>query len=260
MGIQEHLGELGFSPNEIACYLSLLPAHPLNGSQLSRLSGVSRSKVYDILRKMAAKGLVAEVAEGLYSPLPPEELTGRLRRRFETSLRVLEDHLKENAGAPGLEFIWTLRGHEQVLGKARQMIAAAKASLPAAGPLEGGCSSRLAAAAARGVSVKYVALGPIPAPFALRVIHPEHEKLPAALGGRACDLIVDRAEALVGVFPLDPAAPATANWSRNPWFVVSSRDSLRHDFYHYFLHKTYDRGERLSPEEEALYRLIKADA
>jgi len=49
------------------------------------------------------------------------------------------------------------------------------------------------------------------------------------------------------------------NWGRNTWFVVSGRDSLRHDFYHYFLHKVEDLNQPLSVADKALYRLIQKD-
>lgn len=48
-------------------------------------------------------------------------------------------------------------------------------------------------------------------------------------------------------------------WTRNKWFVVADRDSLRHDFYHYFLCKVYDRKEPLSETEKAVCAIIKAD-
>ena len=59
--VQEQLKELGFSRYEIACYLALVARHPANGSQVSKLSGVARSKVYDVLRSMADRGLVGAV-------------------------------------------------------------------------------------------------------------------------------------------------------------------------------------------------------
>ena len=80
------LTEFGFSQYEATCYLALLAHHPSNGSQLSRQSGIARSRIYDVLRNLARKDLAFEVETGRYVPLPPEELIKRLRRQFETNL------------------------------------------------------------------------------------------------------------------------------------------------------------------------------
>lgn len=55
--LHKQLTGLGFSRYEIACYLSLVEHHPANGSQLSRSSGIARSKIYDVLRSLEAEGL-----------------------------------------------------------------------------------------------------------------------------------------------------------------------------------------------------------
>ncbi|MCF8045374.1 MAG: hypothetical protein K9J83_05900, partial [Desulfarculaceae bacterium] len=80
------LQELGFSQYEAPCYMALVSVHPVNGSKLSRISGVARSRIYDVLRNMTAKGWVLEVDSGQYVPLPPDELAERLRHDFENSI------------------------------------------------------------------------------------------------------------------------------------------------------------------------------
>ncbi|MCP4687993.1 MAG: hypothetical protein GY859_08080 [Desulfobacterales bacterium] len=70
---------------------------------------------------------------------------------------------------------------------------------------------------------------------------------------------MDKQEILVGLFEKDREDDSPINWAKNHWFVVAARDSLRHDFFHYFLHKTYDLGETLTGREAAIYELIKAD-
>ena len=104
-----------------------------------------------------------------------------------------------------------------------------------------------------------IAMGPIPTFCDIQVPHPEVASLPEKLGGESIDIIVDRAEALVGIFETAQEAVSPVIWTRNRWFVIANRDSLRHDFYHYFLDKLYDRGEPLSPEDEAVYARIKQD-
>jgi len=261
MDTYNKLNQLGFSQYEISCYLSLVARHPSNGSQLSRLSGVPRSRIYDVLRDMTKKGLVMEVENGLYVPLPPEELMKRLRNRFESNLSTLKKQLTEACQETAYEYVWIIRGYEEVLKKASEMIRSARKELyvrlfPRAGRV---LERDLQKAVANDVSVRYIAMGDIPLTFDIQVVHPEPERLVETIGGRSFDIISDRSEALVGIFEEEKEDLSPINWTRNRWFIIANRDNLRHDFFHYFLHKVYDRKQELSEREKRIYNLIKSD-
>jgi hypothetical protein len=100
---------------------------------------------------------------------------------------------------------------------------------------------------------------PYPETFKLQVIHPQCDHLEAAMGGRSFDLVVDRAEFIGGILEPGLEEQAKIHWGRNRWSVISGRDSLRHDFFHYLLDKLHKRKASLTPHEEALYRTIRAD-
>jgi hypothetical protein len=53
-----NLEMIGLSDYTIRTYLSLLRHHPINGSQLSKRSGIPRARIYDILRTLKARGFV----------------------------------------------------------------------------------------------------------------------------------------------------------------------------------------------------------
>ncbi len=257
----ERLKNLGFSQYEISCYLALAEHHPINGSQLSRISGVARSRVYDVLRNLVRKGFVLDVGDGNFVPLPPEELYKRLRSEFDQNLEAFKQHLEGTSPRAAYEYIWVLRGYTNVIAKAREMIAAARNELyvrlfPESGRLLG---PDLTAARQRGVEIRYISMGPSPVAFDIQVTHPDSPGLLATIGGRSFDVIADKAEALVGIFEIGQEDASPINWTRNRWFVIANRDSLRHDFYHYFLEKIHDRGEPLSESEERIYAFIKGD-
>ena len=261
MDTYNKLNQLGFSQYEISCYLSLVAKHPSNGSQLSRLSGISRSRIYDVLRNMTKRGLVLEAENGLYVPLPPDELMKRLRNQFESNLSILKKQLAEASQETTYEYIWVIRGYEEVLKKASEMIHSARKELyvrlfPKAGRI---LERDLQEATARGVGVRYISMGDTPLTFDIQVVHPEPDRLLESIGGRSFDIIADRSEALVGIFEEGNEDLSPINWTRNRWFIIANRDSLRHDFFHYFLHKVYDRKEALSEREKRIYRLIKSD-
>ncbi len=257
----DKLKELGFSQYEVSCYLALLKNHPVNGSQLSKYSGVARSRVYDVLRNLSRKGIVQEIEDSLYVPLPADELLKRLRTQFEGNLSALKEQLNDISKSSSFEFIWTLSGYKSVMDRAIEMIKNARSELyvrifPKAAKI---LDPYLHEASARSVDIRYIAMGDMTLKFDIQVIHPKSEKLIYTLGGRSMDIIADKKEALVGIFEKGKEDLSPISWTRNPWFVIANRDSLRHDFYHYFLDKTYDRNQELSEHEKYIYQLIKND-
>jgi sugar-specific transcriptional regulator TrmB len=257
----DKLKQLGFSQYEISCYLTLAAHHPINGSQLSRMSGMARSRVYDVLRNMVRKGYVMDVGDGKYVPLPPEELYKRLQHQFDEGLAALKSQLNGASADASYEFIWMIRGYERVIAKAKEMIGRAEQEIYVR--LFPDSADRLIpdlrAAQSRGVGVRFISMGPWPEVFDIQVAHPDALQIGETIGGRSFDIITDKAEALVGIFEKNQADASPINWTRNRWFVVANRDSLRHDFYHCFLEKIVDRNEPLTADEKSIYAFIKAD-
>lgn len=255
------LTEFGFSGYEATCYLTLVASHPSNGSQLSKLSGIARSRIYDVLRSLTRKGMVFEVEQGLYVPLPFEELKKRLRSQFEFNLSVLGEELERISQDKTYEYIFTLRGYDAVLAKASEIIESAKSELyvrlfPNTGlklePL-------LRNAAARGVGIRYIAMEECPITYDFQIVHPASQGLFEKLGGESIDIVADKSEALVGIFETGREDLSPIMWTRNAWFIIGNRDSLRHDFYHYFLNRVYDQRQELTEREKQIYAFIKAD-
>lgn len=255
------LTHLGFSQYEATCYMALVGSHPVNGSQLSKVSGIARSRIYDVLRNLITKGYVIEVRSGQYAPLPSDELIRRLKREFETNITAVEKEIAKAFQKEDFEYVWTLNGYDNVIAKAKDMIGEAREEIyvrlfPEA---DNRLSTALEAAENRGVSIRYIAMGDVPDRFEIQVTHPDKDDLIAKIGGRSFDIITDRQEALVGIFETGNEDESPINWTRNQWFIIANRDSLRHDFYHCFLEKTLDRNQPLTEREKKIYQLIKQD-
>ncbi|MBT4286388.1 MAG: TrmB family transcriptional regulator, partial [Deltaproteobacteria bacterium] len=175
----DKLKELGFSQYEVSCYLTLLKNHPINGSQLSKFSGVARSRVYDVLRNLTRKGIVQEIEDSLYVPLPADELLKRLQTQFEGNINVLKEQLNDISKGSSFEYIWTLTGYQSVLDRAIEMIKNASTELyirifPKAAKI---LDPFLHEAVNRGVGIRYIAMGDTSLTFDIQVIHPKSEKL-----------------------------------------------------------------------------------
>jgi HTH-type transcriptional regulator, sugar sensing transcriptional regulator len=260
--IHKQLTGLGFSRYEIACYLSLVAHHPANGSQLSRRSGIARSKIYDVLRGLEGRGLVGQTGKGMYVPLPPAEFIKRLRLQFENKVTLLSEQLDRLRGEADHEHLWVITGYSQIIAKARDMIGSARKEIyvrvfPNEAML---IQQDLARAEQRGVAIRLVSLGPMPSDFKVQVMHPEYERLEDRIAGRSMDLVVDFSEAMTGILQGHYEEEYKINWTRNRQFIIASRDSLRHDFYHCFLYKIQEQNEPLNKEEKAIYELIKREA
>ncbi len=255
------LKELGFSQYEAACYMSLVGSHPVNGSQLSKISGIARSRIYDVLRSLISKGYVIEVKQGQYAPLPSDELIRRLTNGFNKNIAAFEKEIAKATQKEDFEYVWTLTGYENVMSKAKEMIEDANTEIYARlfPEADKHLGKHLVAAEKRGVSIRYIAMGEIPQRFDIQVDHPGHENLKDTIGGRSFDIITDKKEALVGIFETGNEDLSPINWTRNQWFIIANRDSLRHDFYHCFLEKILDRNFELTSEEKKIYKVIKED-
>jgi len=253
--------EFGFTKYETSCYMALVAQHPCNGSQLSKRSGIARSRIYDVLNTLSRKGMVFEIEPGKFVPLPPEELKKRLKSRFQENLESFEHELNAVTTKSEFEYILTLKGYESVMEKATEIINHAQTELyirlfPRSGKRLARCIEK---AAERGVGIRYVCMGPMSHKFKIQIEHPNSEELIEKIGGESFDIIADKQEALVGMFETGKENLSPFIWTRNKWFVIGNRDSLRHDFYHYFLNKTYDCNEPLSKEEKQIYEFIKKD-
>ena len=256
------LKSFSFSQYESSCYLTLLTHHPVNGSRLSTLSGIARSRIYDVLRGLIKKGLVFEVDKGQYVPLPFEELKKRLKNEFDENLSLLEDQVSDISAEAGTEYLLTLKGYDMVMDKAADIIDSTRFELylrlfPKSWER---LKKHIKKADKRGAGIRLVAMGEeIKDACDIQVLHPFSERLEKVVGGEAIDIISDKEEALVGIFETGLEDVSPVIWTRNRSFVTTNRDSLRHDFYHYFLHKLADEKKQLTEHELKIYEFIKND-
>lgn len=255
------LKELGFTQYEAACYMALISKHPVNGSKLSKISGIARSRIYDVLRSMISKGYVLETESSQYAPFPPDELIKKLNADFKHKITAFEKEVIKASQETVYEYIWTLTGYDNIMQKAKQMIENAEKEIYARlfSKASNFLEKYLKQADKRGVNIRYIAMGDVSVNFDIQVIHPEKDLLIEKIGGRSFDIITDKKESLTGVFEPGNEEMSPISWTRNKWFVTANRDSLRHDFYHCFLTKTYDDKKELTEKEKIIYQIIKKD-
>src|SRR5512147_3106445 len=110
--------QIGFTEYEAKVYLALLSESPATGYQLSKISGVPRSMVYEALSRLHARGAVLESLEdrsAVYRPLPPELL---LERHHDDHLQLMDKlraGLMKLYNAPTEDRVWSLSGRRSIV-------------------------------------------------------------------------------------------------------------------------------------------------
>jgi len=230
----DRLVKIGFSEYEAKAYVALLRESPVTGYQLSKLSGVPRSMIYEVLGKLTARGAAMTLRTGgatKYAPVPAVEFLDQLRREHEELTASLKDDLAVLTAAPNLEYVWNIEGHENIMGKAMEMIDQAKsgiylALLPATFPT---LKSSLEGAIARGVRVVIYTASALELPGGQVVVAPLSEEALTQVGGLGLILVIDGEEVLIGEWLT--ATQARASWTSSPLLVFIAEHHLRTDPY-----------------------------
>lgn len=125
----EFLIKVGFSLNEAKVYVTLLQNKALNGYEIAKLSGVSRSLVYDVIERLLNKGFIikSEGAINYYVALDYNKTLEKIDNENHKNLLNAESKLKllskkENDN----EFIFNIRGFDKFIDKAKERILLAK--------------------------------------------------------------------------------------------------------------------------------------
>jgi len=123
------LAQLGYTEYEAKAYLALLLHPEASGYEISKHSGVPRSKIYETLDSLVRKGAILEQAgqrSRVFRPVPYQTLFDRHRRFTENVLHRLENELAAYSDKDQTYNFFTLHGAEAVMARCRQTIARAR--------------------------------------------------------------------------------------------------------------------------------------
>ncbi len=125
------LVKLGFTNYEARTYLGLLNNNPATGYEVSHQSGVPRSVIYSILRKLESMGVVISIHDKprRYIPLAPKQLMSLLESDFSKRIGSLKDDLFSYNDKPESEGFWNIRGYESLMELCTSLIDEANVSI-----------------------------------------------------------------------------------------------------------------------------------
>jgi sugar-specific transcriptional regulator TrmB len=118
-GAVQRLIELGFSQYEAQAYVGMLGREPLTGYALANVTGIPQPKVYETLRRLAAKGVVAamEGEPARYLAVPADQLLAGLEESFQGRLAGAQRELAaatQASGAGGYRVLRALTSWETI--------------------------------------------------------------------------------------------------------------------------------------------------
>jgi len=230
----DKLVKIGFSEYEAKAYIALLRESPVSGYQLSKLSGVPRSMIYEVLGKLTTRGAAMTLHTAgatKYAPVPAAEFLDQLLQEQEDLVVSLKDDVAHLTSAPDLEYVWNIEGHENILAKAEEMIDQAKsriylALLPATFPE---LKPVLEEAIGQDVRVVVYTTSELELPGGQVVAAPMSEEALSQAGGLGLILVIDGEEVLIGEWLT--ATRARASWTSSPLLVFIAEHHLRTDLY-----------------------------
>ena len=224
--ILAQLAELGLTRNEATAYLTLLensPEEGMTGYEVAAQSGIPRSAVYVVLRKLEATGAAFQTGANpaRYLPTDGRRLVADMRRTTDARLERLAESLERLPPRAQPEPIWVLSRYDEVLSRIDAMIRGATQSL-------------YLSMWSRELQLVMPAIRALNGRKLHRVLHsPDHvSDMPPGFSGWVDDVtgdeekarwshkalvVVDHREALIG--GTEPEADNQAVWTSNPSLV-----------------------------------------
>jgi len=215
------LKSFGFTTNEAKAYLSLLHRNPATGYEVSGNSGIPRSAIYEILKRLETTGMVSRVDTNptRYIPLPPDQFYELLEANFGANLETLKQSLQSVISEMEVGDLWNLRGYDNMISRAKNMIQGAESTIYLSVWLAEyeRLLPELQAAVARGVRLVTFSFCDLPAgPGEIYAYNLDSEKL-AQVWSKKILLVVDQDSALLGGVEMLPTNKVA--WTRNPAIV-----------------------------------------
>ena len=92
--LSNHLIELGLTDYESKGYLAMLRRHVATASELARLSGIPRTRIYEVLDRLIQKGLCLEILDQVkkYKAIEPDIALNRLIEQQRAAI-ILKENL-----------------------------------------------------------------------------------------------------------------------------------------------------------------------
>lgn len=126
------LKDFKFTESEAKIYIALLQNGNCTGYELSKVSGVPRSKIYNLLENLASRGIVEQSTSDntvLYQAISIDQLSDLLTGSFQETLDTFHDESAQIVKKEDNQTIWELEEWNSIRAKAKMQIEEATSNL-----------------------------------------------------------------------------------------------------------------------------------
>jgi len=221
MDLKELFMQFNFTRQESSIYFTLMSEGDLNGYEVSKSTGISRSNAYSSLASLVEKG-AAHAIEGAavrYTPVPVEEICDNRIKRLQEAKETLKRNMPKKK--EDVEGYVTIKGDENILNKMKTMILEAekRVYLSVSESVFRSIRKELEAAIDKGIKLVIIVNEPLILPGA--IIH-HAEKSQSQIR-----LIADSEKVLTG--DVDQGEYSTCLYSRKKNLVDLIKESLKNE-------------------------------
>lgn len=124
--------KFGFTEYETKVYSTLLQIGQATGYEISKMSNVPRSKVYNTLESLYQKGIIQRSSgeQVLYCAVPVKDFIRTLKQSTQNDILDLEEELIQHEdNVVEQNEIWNIVGYENVMSKVKNAVASAQKEL-----------------------------------------------------------------------------------------------------------------------------------
>lgn len=268
--------KLGFSEYECKAYLALLEEYPLNGYTLSKNSGIPRSRIYEVIKSLAAKQMVFEQAQEknrLYYPVEPDIFLEKLKEDYKTVFSNIFGHTRKlYKQTKQDDKLVVIKGRPNIISFLNVLIKGAEKRIAMSIWDEEikELMPEIDRAIERRVMIRGIYFGESK-PCADLVSHRRIKRYMAEKKQRYISIIIDGAHAISGVVSRGEDSKVT--WTRDEGFIEISEDYIAHDLivnlysasldkdaykeYEAFADRVHNHYFHYSPQEFDTYRRLE---
>ncbi|UJF16144.1 hypothetical protein LZ578_03135 [Jeotgalibaca sp. MA1X17-3] len=126
------LKDFKFTESEAKIYISLLQHGSCTGYELSKVSGVARSKIYNLLENLVSRGIVEQSTSDntiLYQAISTDQLSSLLTGSFQDTMTIFHEESAQLVKKEENQTIWELEEWNSIRAKAILQIEEATSNL-----------------------------------------------------------------------------------------------------------------------------------
>ena len=251
------LAQLGLTIYEAKAYATLLTENPLTAYEISKISGIPSSKIYEVIKKLETRHMVQSIQgerSRMFIPTPPDEFIEIFRTNMEDSLSTARSELKDlSVTKASTWYTWHIHDYDGLIIKAKRILDTSQQTvLLSIWPNEAEALGKsISNAENRGIKIAIVYHGATNIKIGQIYRHPVENTIYTKEGMRGFSLVADSKEALIGKIE---SKTTGAIWSMNEGFVMMAEDYIKHDIYVMKIVGRFDPllKERFGPRYEKL--------